>query len=177
MTPAFVYSSKTTFPEREVNAIIHVIDWMPTLLWFAKAPIPTDIHIDGMMQHVHIRRPADSISKDKRRKKFIYGVLHYDVWSRMNTTVRYAARYGKYKFYNYRRDIETTTCNMTDADVLRQICPGKKFPEVCQISGLRLRTLIPYLDFVSVAERCLILYFLEIHGKGQKKISFGRKWL
>ena len=94
--------------------MVHVVDWMPTLLWYAKAPIPT--RLDGVNQQIHFHKTASSI-KRKRRTKFIYGVLHS---GRSKITTRYVVRFEKWKYFNYGRKMDTTLCDMTDGDILRQ---------------------------------------------------------
>ena len=116
LSPTFVYSTKNRYPEREVTSLFHIVDWMPTLLWYAKAPIPPGL--DGVNQQIHLQQNASLIFK-QRRTSFVYGLKHMD--HNGSPVTRYAVRKGNFKFYNYQRDVQTISCDISDADLSRQM--------------------------------------------------------
>ena len=53
LSPSFIYSTKQRFPNREVSSMLHITDWFPTILWFARINLPDNL--DGVNQQIHIR--------------------------------------------------------------------------------------------------------------------------
>jgi len=78
LSPAFIYSTKNNLPNREVSNLIHISDWFPTILRFAKAPImaiPTGL--DGVNQMVNFIKPVGSFKP--KRNRMIYGIVEVEV--------------------------------------------------------------------------------------------------
>ena len=61
LSPSLIYSTKTRFVNREISSIVHITDWFPTILWFARIHIPKNI--DGVNQQIHIRQGLHSNHK------------------------------------------------------------------------------------------------------------------
>lgn len=58
LSPSLIYSTKTRFVNREISSMVHITDWFPTILWFARIQIPKNI--DGVNQQIHIRHGLNS---------------------------------------------------------------------------------------------------------------------
>ena len=58
LSPSLIYSTKTRFVNREISSMVHITDWFPTILWFARIHIPKNI--DGVNQQIHIRHGLNS---------------------------------------------------------------------------------------------------------------------
>ena len=50
LSPAFVYSTKRQFASKQVNSIVHITDWFPTILNFAKYKGTMPRNLDGVDQ-------------------------------------------------------------------------------------------------------------------------------
>ena len=59
LSPSFVYSTKRKFPNPIVKNLIHIIDWMPTILDFAGYVGKIKNDLDGVSQRIVFERPAD----------------------------------------------------------------------------------------------------------------------
>ena len=93
-------STKRTFEKKVNKELFHVTDWFPTLLSMGgiSSPAKNDkFDIDGRDYSSYF---DDGKTNSEPREKFIVGVYHYvrqNEWK-----IDYCARYGKYKFCNYR---------------------------------------------------------------------------
>ena len=93
-------STKRTFEKNVNKELFHVTDWFPTLLSMGGVSSPAQndrFEVDG--------RDFSGFFDDEKpnpepREKFIVGVLHYMRGSEWK--MDYCARYGNYKFCNYR---------------------------------------------------------------------------
>lgn len=99
LSPSFVYSTKREFPSRRIFNTIHIIDWFPTILKWAKYPHAMPRNLDGLDQTTTF----DELNPKKVRTKFIYGLVND--WDKLTEswTTQYVVRYGDWKFMNFQR--------------------------------------------------------------------------
>lgn len=126
LSPAFIYSTKRQFTKPRVTEMFHIIDWFPTILDFAGYKMRNlPPNIDGVSQ----RKVLKDETYETPRTKFIYGLINqYDqtdgnellcpylcclIISNFLSGWKtyYAARFGKYKYFNYNQPVATYRCD------------------------------------------------------------------
>ena len=107
LSSTFVYFTKRTFPSKLIKNIVHITDWMPTILDFAGYRSRVGFGgkpLDGVSQSVLFQKPEAEILTPPRTS-FIYGVAHEWDEQENNWKLHYAVRFENWKYMNFRREL------------------------------------------------------------------------
>ena len=104
LSPTLVYSTKKRLPNQVLENLVHITDWMPTIMDLAGYRGKLKNELDGVSQKILFEKPAADFKDDPPRDKFIYGLINH--WDEMEEkwVTHYGVRYNKWKFLNFRRE-------------------------------------------------------------------------